>query len=137
MTSTIIMRAVGVCAALALSSGIGLVTAAPAEAAATTVWDRVAQCESGGNWKINTGNGFYGGVQFAAGTWDHYKDAGSPADAQTASPEQQIVVAEKVFAAQGPRAWPTCAPRLGMVGPDLPVDDPITPSIPLAEALTP
>ena len=68
MTSTIIKRAVGVGAALALSSGIGLVATAPAEAAATTVWDRVAQCESGGNWKINTGNGFYGGVQFAAGT---------------------------------------------------------------------
>jgi Transglycosylase-like domain len=72
VTSTIIKRAIGVGAALALSSGIGLVGATPTEAAATNVWDRVAQCESGGNWKINAGNGFYGGVQFAAGTWKAY-----------------------------------------------------------------
>ena len=111
-------------------------------------WDQLADCESG-SWGANqvphrgTANWaavraiYQGGLQFAAGTWDHYKDAGFPADAQTASREQQIVVAEKVFAAQGPRAWPTCAPRLGMVGPDLPVDDPVVPAIPLAEPLAP
>ena len=72
LTSTIIKRAVGVSAALALSCGIGLAGAVPAEAATTSVWDRVAKCESGGNWKINTGNGYYGGLQFAAGTWKGY-----------------------------------------------------------------
>jgi resuscitation-promoting factor RpfA len=55
-----------------LSCGIGLMGAGPAEAATTSVWDRVAKCESGGNWKINTGNGYYGGLQFAAGTWKTY-----------------------------------------------------------------
>jgi resuscitation-promoting factor RpfA len=69
---TVIKRAVGVSSALALSCGIGLADAEPAEAAKTSVWDRVAKCESGGNWKINTGNGYYGGVQFAAGTWKAY-----------------------------------------------------------------
>ena len=58
MASTIIRRAIGAGAGLALSLGIGLVGAVPAEAATTSVWDKVAQCESGGNWKINTGNGF-------------------------------------------------------------------------------
>ena len=79
MGSTFAKRAFGVGAGLALSFGIGLVGAAPAEAATTTVWDRVAQCESGGNWKINTGNGFYGGVQFSASTWKAYGGKTTPA----------------------------------------------------------
>ena len=112
----------------------------------TWTWDQLADCESG-SWGANkvpnpgtarwdaTRAIYQGGLQFAAGTWDHYKEPGFPEDAHLATREQQIVVAEKVIARQGPRAWPTCAPRLGMIGPDLPLDDPITPSVPLAEAL--
>ena len=111
MTSTIIMRAVGVCAALALSSGTGLVTAAPAEAAATTVWDRVAQCESGGKWAINTGNGFSGGLQFTPSTWRSFGGTGL---AHQASRAQQIAVAERVLASQGWKAWPACSRKLGL-----------------------
>jgi nucleoid-associated protein YgaU len=114
VTSTIIMRAVGVCAALALSSGTGLVTAAPAEAAATTVWDRVAQCESGGNWKINTGNGFYGGVQFAAGTWKAYGGKTYAGQAHLATKAEQIAIARRVLAGQGAGAWPVCSRRAGL-----------------------
>ena len=114
MTFTVIKRAVGLGAALALSSGIGLVSVAPAEAAATTVWDRVAQCESGGNWKINTGNGFYGGVQFAAGTWKAYGGNTYANQAHLATKAEQIAIARRVLAGQGPGAWPVCSRRAGL-----------------------
>jgi resuscitation-promoting factor RpfA len=107
-------RAVGVGAALALSCGIGLVGVAPAEAAATTVWDRVAKCESGGNWKINTGNGFYGGVQFAAGTWKAYGGKMYASQAHLATKAEQIAIARRVLAGHGPGAWPTCSRRAGL-----------------------
>jgi hypothetical protein len=114
VTFTVIKRAVGLGAALALSSGIGLVSVAPAEAAATTVWDRVAQCESGGNWKINTGNGFYGGVQFAAGTWKAYGGNTYASQAHLATKAEQIAIARRVLAGQGPGAWPVCSRRAGL-----------------------
>jgi resuscitation-promoting factor RpfA len=114
VTFTVIKRAVGLGAALALSSGIGLVGVAPAEAAATTVWDRVAQCESGGNWKINTGNGFYGGVQFAAGTWKAYGGKTFASQAHLATKAEQIAIARRVLAGQGAGAWPTCSRRAGL-----------------------
>jgi LysM repeat protein len=114
VTFTVIKRAVGLSAALALSSGIGLVGVAPAEAAATTVWDRVAQCESGGNWKINTGNGFYGGVQFAAGTWKAYGGNTYASQAHLATKAEQIAIARRVLAGQGPGAWPVCSRRAGL-----------------------
>jgi resuscitation-promoting factor RpfA len=113
VTSTIIKRAVGVGAALALSSGIGLVGAAPAEAA-PSVWDRVAQCESGGNWKINTGNGYYGGLQFAAGTWRAYDGQTYASQAHLATKAEQIAIARRVLAGQGPGAWPVCSRRAGL-----------------------
>jgi resuscitation-promoting factor RpfC len=68
-------------------------------------WDAVAQCESGGNWAANTGNGTYGGLQFKPATWVANGGVGSPA---SASREEQIRVAENVMASQGARAWPTC-----------------------------
>jgi nucleoid-associated protein YgaU len=114
VTFTVIKRAVGLGAALALSSGIGLVGVKPAEAAATTVWDRVAQCESGGNWKINTGNGFYGGVQFAAGTWKAYGGNTYANQAHLATKAEQIAIARRVLAGQGPGAWPVCSRRAGL-----------------------
>jgi hypothetical protein len=68
-------------------------------------WDAIAQCESGGNWSTNTGNGFYGGLQFKQATWSANGGVGSPA---AASREQQIRVAERVLATQGLGAWPSC-----------------------------
>ena len=70
-------------------------------------WDAVAQCESGGNWAADTGNGFYGGLQFRPATWRQFGGFGSPAQA---SKEEQIAVAERVLDAQGPYAWPQCGP---------------------------
>jgi len=68
-------------------------------------WDAVAQCESGGNWAANTGNGHYGGLQFKPATWSSNGGVGSPV---TASREEQIRVAENVLASQGAKAWPKC-----------------------------
>jgi nucleoid-associated protein YgaU len=93
---------------------MGLVAVAPAQAAATTVWDRVAQCESGGNWKINTGNGYYGGVQFAAGTWKAYGGGDYASNAHLATKAEQIAIARRVLAGQGPGAWPVCSRRAGL-----------------------
>ena len=73
-------------------------------------WDAVAQCESGGNWAANTGNGHYGGLQFKPATWTSNGGFGSPAAASRA---EQIRVAENVLAAQGPGAWPSCGSRGG------------------------
>ena len=86
--------------------------AAPANAASMD-WDALAQCESGGNWSINTGNGFSGGLQFTPSTWAAFGGTGDPANA---SREQQIAVAERVLAEQGPGAWPACTAKLGMTG---------------------
>jgi hypothetical protein len=89
--------------------------AAPAASADTggTVWDSLAQCESSGNWAINTGNGFSGSLQFTPGTWRSFGGTGV---AHHASREQQIVVAERVLAKQGWGAWPACSRKLGLHG---------------------
>ncbi|WP_211440170.1 resuscitation-promoting factor Rpf2 [Corynebacterium glutamicum] len=82
--------------------------------AANSVWDQLAQCESGGNWAINTGNGFSGGLQFHPQTWLAYGGGAFSGDASGASREQQISIAEKVQAAQGWGAWPACTASLGI-----------------------
>jgi len=92
------------CAGLAIS-------AVPAHSASGSTWDAVAQCESGGNWHISTGNGYYGGLQFTLGTWHANGGSGNPADA---SRSEQIRVAENTLASQGPGAWPVCGPRAGL-----------------------
>ncbi|MFH5206900.1 transglycosylase family protein [Antrihabitans spumae] len=89
-------------APLALGSGT-------ASAASVAQWDAVAQCESGGNWAINTGNGYSGGLQFSPSTWSSNGGSGS---AHNASKEEQIRVAENVLASQGKGAWPTCGTGL-------------------------
>jgi len=76
-----------------------------------SVWDRLAQCESGGNWATNTGNGYSGGLQFSSGTWRANGGSGSP---HTASRAEQIRVAQRVLASQGWGAWPSCSARLGL-----------------------
>lgn len=77
--------------------------------AETLNWEAVAECESGGNWAANTGNGAYGGLQFKQATWEEYGGVGNPAKA---SKQQQIAIANKVLAGQGPGAWPKCS-RVG------------------------
>jgi LysM repeat protein len=76
-----------------------------------TVWDRLAQCESGGNWSISTGNGYYGGLQFSQGSWSAAGGTGNPANA---SREEQIRVAQNLQAQQGWGAWPACSRALGL-----------------------
>jgi nucleoid-associated protein YgaU len=87
--------------------------AVPSASAPASTWDSLAQCESGGNWGINTGNGYAGGLQFSPSTWAAYGGTGSAANA---SREQQIAVAERVQAGQGWGAWPACAAKLGLTG---------------------
>ena len=81
---------------------------------ANSVWDRLADCESGGDWSYNGSSGFDGGVQFHPGTWSAYRQDGEPAYAYQATREQQIAIAERVLAAQGWTAWPACARELGL-----------------------
>jgi LysM repeat protein len=86
-----------------------LASSQPAHAAAPQHdWSGVAQCESGGNWQINTGNGFYGGLQFTQSTWDAYGGQAYASRADLASASGQIAVAERVLAGQGVGAWPVC-----------------------------
>jgi len=98
-------------AAPASSSRRSTVTRSAAAPAGGGVWDRLAQCESGGNWGTNTGNGYSGGLQFAPGTWAANGGSGS---AHNASRAEQIRVAERVRAAQGWGAWPACSAKLGL-----------------------
>jgi LysM repeat protein len=98
-------------AAPASSSRRSTVTRSAAAPAGGSVWDRLAQCESGGNWGINTGNGYSGGLQFAQGTWAANGGSGS---AHNASRAEQIRVAERVRASQGWGAWPACSAKLGL-----------------------
>ena len=79
-----------------------------------SVWDRLAQCESGGNWSINTGNGYYGGLQFSASTWSGYGGGQYAPTADKATRAQQIAIAEKVRAGQSWGAWPSCTSQLGI-----------------------
>ncbi|WP_281261596.1 transglycosylase family protein [Geodermatophilus tzadiensis] len=94
------------------------VAAGPASAAAPNDWDAVAQCESSGNWSINTGNGYYGGLQFSAGTWAAFGGLDYAQRADLATKAQQIAVAERTLDAQGPGAWPTCGKSLDPSAPE-------------------
>ncbi|MGO4758755.1 transglycosylase family protein, partial [Streptomyces sp. 2MCAF27] len=95
-----------------------LVGAAGAGAASGETWEKVAHCESTENWDINTGNGFYGGLQFTQSTWAAYGGTAYAPRADLASKDQQIAVAEKVLDAQGPGAWPNCSGRAGLTRAD-------------------
>ena len=96
---------------IATVAGAVLVPTA-ANAASDSTWDALAQCESGGNWSINTGNGYYGGLQFSLTTWHSYGGTGYPHQASKAT---QIAIGKKVQAAKGWNAWPGCARSLGFV----------------------
>ncbi|MFF3016651.1 transglycosylase family protein [Streptomyces sp. NPDC057939] len=104
-------------AAVLLTAGVILpVVVAPTAQAATdpTPWDRVAACESGGNWATGTGNGFSGGLQFTASTWTAFGGTHFAARANEADRAQQIDVAERVMQVQGPEAWPRCGREAGL-----------------------
>ncbi|MFK5691095.1 transglycosylase family protein [Ornithinimicrobium sp. LYQ92] len=94
-------------------ASVGL-TAQTAVADDHNVWDRVAQCESTGNWSINTGNGFYGGLQFWHPTWTGFGGQEFAGYAHQATKVQQIQVAQRVLKVQGPGAWPVCSVRAGL-----------------------
>jgi LysM repeat protein len=98
-------------------AGAPLVAVTPAASAApSSTWDRVAQCESGGRWNTNTGNGYHGGLQFAPSTWRGFGGGEFAASAHQASRAEQIVVAERVLAKQGWGAWPVCSRKAGARG---------------------
>ncbi|WP_432138554.1 MULTISPECIES: transglycosylase family protein [unclassified Streptomyces] len=110
-------RTTAVLAGAVLLAPLGLLAATGDAAAADSgVWDRIARCESGGNWHINTGNGYYGGLQFAGSTWRAYGGTAYAPTADGATREQQIAVATKVQRAQGWGAWPVCSARAGASG---------------------
>jgi hypothetical protein len=101
-------------AAIAVTAPLVFAASALAGPARQDPWDRVAQCESGGNWKANTGNGYYGGLQFSHGTWRSFGGGAYANTANNASRLEQIAIAEKVLRAQGWKAWPTCSVRAGV-----------------------
>ncbi|HHU66748.1 transglycosylase family protein [Corynebacterium sp.] len=101
--------------ATAAAFGTAAALLAPAAAAAPdSDWDRLAQCEAGGNWSINTGNGYHGGLQFSPSTWAAYGGTQYAPYAYQATREQQIAIAEKTLAGQGWGAWPACSRKLGL-----------------------
>ncbi|NJQ00286.1 transglycosylase family protein [Streptomyces zingiberis] len=106
-------------AALAVTTGgaglvLPLIAATGASAAPVSTWDKVAQCESSGDWNINNGNGFYGGLQFTQSTWEAYGGTQYAQRADLATKDQQIAIAEKVLEGQGPGAWPVCSGKAGL-----------------------
>ncbi|NED85382.1 transglycosylase domain-containing protein, partial [Streptomyces sp. SID11233] len=122
---------------------IPLLGAAGAHAADASTWDRVAECESGGMWSADLGNGFYGGLQFSQEVWKSYGGETYAPRADLASRSQQIAVAEKVLGDQGPKAWPSCAVISGLApdgslsGVDPGVDPAATPSADPSESADP
>ena len=115
-------------AAVAVAAAPLVLGAGNASAATVEQWDAVAACESGGNWAINTGNGYYGGLQFSHSTWTSHGGSGY---ANQASKEEQIRVAENVLRSQGPGAWPTCGRGLSTdVSPNL-APEPVAPIEPV------
>ena len=93
-----------------------MVTAVPANAASTRAWNRLAHCESGGRWHVNTHNGYYGGLQISARTWRAFKGGRYASLPHRATKREQIRVAERIKRGQGWRAWPSCSARVGLRG---------------------
>jgi hypothetical protein len=110
-TSRLLLR-IGI-AATAVTNALVFAISAQAGPMRQDPWDLVAQCESSGNWSTNTGNGYYGGLQFSPGTWKSYGGEAFAGTADHATRSQQIAIAEKVLRAQGWKAWPTCSRKIG------------------------
>jgi hypothetical protein len=118
----------------AVATGAPLALAGTASAAPDSAWDKLAQCESGGNWSINSGNGYYGGIQFNASTWHAFGGEGLP---HQASRSEQIAVAERTLAAQGWNAWPACSRKMGLRGNAASPDDSAPAAATSSSAATP
>ena len=113
-TARVIARSTAGATALALP----VVGMTAAHAATETQWDNVAKCESGGNWHINTGNGYYGGLQFAQSTWVNYGGGQFASRADLASRTEQMTIADRVLSSQGWGAWPVCSRYAGPATPE-------------------
>ncbi|NJQ17463.1 LysM peptidoglycan-binding domain-containing protein [Streptomyces bohaiensis] len=107
-------RVAAIAGAAGAAVALPLMGATGAQAASVDTWDKVAQCESTGNWSINTGNGYYGGLQFSQSSWEAAGGAQYASRADLASKDQQIATAEKLLAMQGPGAWPHCGQVAGL-----------------------
>jgi len=107
-------KAVAAVSTVGFAGTLALAAATPGNAASVSTWDRVAACESSGNWHINTGNGYYGGLQFTRSTWIAYGGGKYAPRADLATKAEQIIIAEKVLKGQGPGAWPVCSVRGGL-----------------------
>jgi resuscitation-promoting factor RpfA len=132
-TSTVSVAKLAFTGAVIGSGGIAL--AGHAAAAPDTEWDRVASCESGGNWGINTGNGYHGGLQFSQGTWAAHGGGEYATSANQATRDQQIAIAERVLASQGRGAWPVCGRGLSGATPRNVVADAPAPEPPRVEVV--
>ncbi|MFD2080388.1 LysM domain-containing protein [Actinopolymorpha cephalotaxi] len=117
-TNTVAKRVTKTAAVTGIAAAVPMVgmaaAATPANAASTNTWERLAMCESSGNWHINTGNGFYGGLQFTRSTWTGFGGGKYASRADYATKSQQIEIAEKVLDVQGWGAWPACSAKLGL-----------------------
>jgi len=116
-TSTVGVAKLAFTGAVIGGGAVPLALAGHAAAAPDSEWDRVAACESGGNWGINTGNGYQGGLQFSRGTWAAHGGGEYASSANQATRDQQIAVAERVLATQGKGAWPVCGRGLSAATP--------------------
>lgn len=112
--ATKVKRTVAGATVLGLGLALPLTMSGNAQAASIDTWDKVAKCESTNNWKINTGNGFYGGLQFTQSTWAAYGGTVYAPRADMATKKEQILIAEKVLKGQGPGAWPVCSVAAGL-----------------------
>lgn len=108
MTTLDLDRFFGKVAVVAAVAAVGIAPSASSATADHVNWRAVAQCESSGNWSADTGNGAYGGLQIKPTTWKAFGGRGSPANA---TPAQQVAVAKRILAKQGPDAWPSCMSR--------------------------
>ncbi|MFD9412768.1 transglycosylase family protein [Streptomyces sp. NPDC059989] len=121
--------ALAVTATALLAIAAPLLTSTGASAASVSTWDKVAQCEASGNWSINTGNGYYGGLQISMSTWRAFGGTQYASRPDQATKQQQILTGEKILAGQGQGAWPSCGPAAGL-GADHANPYPTAPSYP-------
>lgn len=112
--ATKVNRALATSVVIGLGLALPLTLSSNASAASVDTWDKVAKCESTNNWNINSGNGYFGGLQFSQSTWAAYGGTAYAPRADLATKEQQIRIAEKVLAGQGPQAWPVCSVQAGL-----------------------
>lgn len=112
--STLLTRMAGAAVVGGVALAGGVAAAPSASAAPSDVWDRVAACESGGNWKISTGNGYHGGLQFSASSWRAAGGTRYASMPHKASKSQQIAAAKNLLRMQGPGAWPVCSKKAGL-----------------------